>query len=126
MRVTFRNFWSRKHTVQYPEEQRQVASRYQGVPRLLRDEDGRNKCVACHLCSTACPAACIRIEAAEAPWGDGERHPARFEIDALRCIFCGYCVAACPEAAIAMSGRRVLVAAAREELVFDEERLLAT
>ena len=123
LRVTLRNFWSRKVTVRYPEEPPPV--RYWGLPRLLQDEQGRIKCVACHLCSSGCPAGCIRVEAAEASWEDGEKFPSRFEVDALRCIFCGYCVLACPVEAIAMGERVPLVAGGREEFIFDEKRLLA-
>lgn len=123
LRVTLRNFCSRKVTVRYPEEPPPV--RYWGLPRLLRDEQGRIKCVACYLCSSGCPARCIQVEAAEAPWEDREKFPVRFEIDALRCIFCGYCVLACPVEAIVMGKRVPLVAGGRKEFIFDEERLLA-
>ena len=79
---------------------------------------------ACHLCSTACPAACIEIEAVAV--ADGEnRFPQRFEIDALRCIFCGCCVEACPVAAIDMGPQRPLAAKNRRELLFNREKLLA-
>ena len=62
--------------VQYPEETREemavedggmLRQTYRGVHRLNKDEEGRVKCVACFMCSTACPARCIHIEAAE--WG---------------------------------------------------------
>lgn len=115
-----------KPTVEYPDEHLLSPPRYRGNPRLLRDEQGRVKCTACHLCATACPAACIHITAAAAPWEDRERYPERFEIDLGRCIFCGYCADACPEEALALSDRRVVVAQKRQDLIFDKERLLDT
>ena len=79
-------------TVQYPEEKRDLRlQNYRGVHRLNRDEQGRVACVACYMCSTACPAHCIHIEAAESPWPDREKYPAQFDIDELRCIYCGMC-----------------------------------
>ena len=54
------------------------------------------------MCSTACPAECITIEAGEDE-RTREKFPVRYDIDLLRCIFCGYCVDACPEDAIYMT-----------------------
>lgn len=122
LRVTFGGFWGRKMTIRYPEEEPRAAD--PGLPRLKRNEQGEVQCVACHLCSTACPAACIEIEAVAV--ADGEnRFPQRFEIDALRCIFCGCCVEACPVAAIDMGPQRPLAAKNRRELLFNREKLLA-
>ena len=57
------------NTQQYPEETRAPDPGYRGEHRLKRDELGREKCVACFLCSTACPSHCIEIVAEEAPSG---------------------------------------------------------
>ena len=77
---------------------------YRGVHRLNRDEQGRVKCVACYMCSTACPARCIDIVAAPSPWPDREKYPEAFVIDELRCIYCGMCEEACPVDAIYEEG----------------------
>ena len=121
--VTFRNFWRRKGTSRYPEDK----SKYSGtsLPQLVQDEQGRVRCVACHLCGSACPADCISIETGNAPWDDRQRFPQRFEIDALRCIFCGYCALACPIDALHMEERRPLAARQRRRLLFDREQLRA-
>lgn len=89
-------------TVNYPDEQREYPPRYRGQHRLLPREDGSPRCVACYMCSTACPAYCIHIVAAESPDPNIEKYPAAFEIDLLRCIYCGLCEEACPEDAIRM------------------------
>jgi NADH-quinone oxidoreductase subunit I len=120
-------------TLQYPEERREhfppeqggiEVRNFRGVHRLNRDEQGRVKCVACMMCPTICPARCIHIEAAEAPWDDREKYPKKFEIDELRCIFCGMCEEACPVDAIELTPEYDIVGLTRQEMVFDKEKLL--
>jgi NADH-quinone oxidoreductase subunit I len=120
-------------TIQYPEERREHfdveegginVSNFRAVHRLNRDEDGRVKCVACMMCPTICPANCIHIEAAESPWDDREKYPAKFEIDELRCIFCGMCEEACPVDAIELTPEYDVVGLTRQEMIFDKNKLL--
>ena len=119
--------------IQYPEERREdlpveqggmFQPTYRGVHRLNKDEEGRVKCVACFMCSTACPARCIHIEAAESPWSDREKYPAKFDIDELRCIYCGMCEEACPVDAIELTSLYDIVGLTRQEMIFDKSKLL--
>src|SRR4051812_6340955 len=80
-----------KVTQEFPEVEPKLPAHYRGVHRLNRDESGRVKCVACYMCSTACPAHCIDIISAPSPWPDREKYPETFAIDELRCIYCGMC-----------------------------------
>lgn len=127
LRTTLRHFFSRKITVQSPEERHEIPDPliYRGVHRLNRDEQGRVKCVACFLCATACPAHCIDIIAAESPWHDREKYPQHFTIDELRCIFCGMCEEACPVNAIELTSLYDLSGKSREEMIFDKQKLLS-
>ncbi|UCE58354.1 MAG: NADH-quinone oxidoreductase subunit I [Phycisphaerales bacterium] len=119
------SLFKRPMTVQYPEERRELrVENYRGVHRLNRDEQGRVACVACFMCATACPANCIHIEGAEAPWDDREKYPAKFDIDELRCIYCGMCEEACPVDAIELTPRYDLVGRTRAEMILDKEELL--
>ena len=129
MRTTLRHMFTKrlrdKRTVQYPEQKRKMrVENYRGVHRLNKDPDGRVACVACFMCSTACPAHCIHIEAGESPWPDREKYPIKFDIDELRCIYCGMCEEACPCDAIELTPNYELVARTRQEMVFDKEKLL--
>lgn len=104
LRHLVRNFFNLKKLpiISYPEIKRIYSERFRGRHFLTTREDGTTRCVACYMCSTACPAECITIEAGEDD-RTREKFPVRYEIDLLRCIFCGYCVDACPEDAIYMS-----------------------
>ncbi|MGL4554309.1 MAG: NuoI/complex I 23 kDa subunit family protein, partial [Gemmataceae bacterium] len=116
-------------TQQFPEVEPALPANYRGVHRLNRDEKDRVKCVACYMCSTACPAHCIDIVAAPAPadWQkDGrEKYPETFVIDELRCIYCGMCEQACPVDAIELTTLYDLTGMSREEMMFDKEKLLS-
>jgi NADH-quinone oxidoreductase subunit I len=114
-----------KVTQQFPEERPKLPANYRGVHRLNRDEEGRVKCVACYMCSTACPAHCIDIVAAPSPWPDREKYPETFVIDELRCIYCGMCEQACPVDAIELTTLADLTGLSREEMMFDKEKLLS-
>ena len=128
MRVTMRHMFMKKDTLQYPEEQREFGDRYRGVPALVKDQDGRTKCVACYMCQWVCPPLAISIEAGEIPLGDTQRsqiekEPDKFDINMLRCIYCGLCEEACPEEAIFMSKTYVVTGHSRELMIFDKEKL---
>lgn len=126
---TFRQMFQPKITLQYPEERPVIAEDYRGAPGLVRDEEGREKCVSCQLCEYICPPKAIVIVPGEAPedttydYSKIEKAPKEFYIDMLRCIYCGYCEEICPEQAIFMTGEYELNAATRQELVFGKERL---
>ena len=89
-------------TVRYPEVKNPYPDRFRGRHRLMKREDEQVRCVACMLCSTACPANCIEIKAAEHDDAVIEKYPEVFAIDLLKCIYCGFCVEACPCDAIRM------------------------
>ena len=120
--VTFRYLFTRPTTIQYPEQKRTPYPRYRARMVLTRDPDGEERCVACHLCSAACPVDCISMQAAERE--DGRRYAAWFRINFARCIFCGLCAEACPTLAIQMSPDYEICKRDPLSLVYEKEDLL--
>jgi NADH-quinone oxidoreductase subunit I len=128
-RVTLRHFFKKKVTMQYPEERWVVPDGYRGAPYLVRDQDGRTKCVSCQLCEFICPPKAIRITppgpAGSPEVGSVEKAPKEFEINMLRCIFCGFCQEVCPEEAIFLMNDYSLNGLSRQEMIYNQEKLLA-
>ncbi len=118
-------------TQQYPEVPTRTASNYRGAPVLVRNQEGKVKCVSCQLCEFICPPRAIAISPAAitpdvaSQYTNKEKYPRDFTIDMLRCIYCGYCEEVCPEQAIFLSQEYSLSAPTREDLIFDKEKLLA-
>ena len=94
MQLTGRHLFSKKITVQYPEEKTPQSHRFRGLHALRRYPNGEERCIACKLCEAVCPALAITIEAEERE--DGTRRTTRYDIDLFKCIYCGFCEEACP------------------------------
>ena len=124
---TFRQMFEPDITLQYPEQRPEIHDDYRGAPGLVKDDEGREKCVSCQLCEYICPPKAIVIRpgeiAGDASNANVEKAPREFFIDMLRCIYCGYCEEVCPEQAIFMTNVYELNGASRPELVHDKRRL---
>jgi NADH-quinone oxidoreductase subunit I len=94
MRLTGRYLFSRKITVQFPEEKTPQSPRFRGLHALRRYPNGEERCIACKLCEAVCPALAIKIESEQR--ADGTRRTTQYDIDLTKCIFCGFCEESCP------------------------------
>ncbi len=111
-------------TYEYPEKPKPVPANFRGLHRLIQRPGGRERCVACELCLTACPANCISMVAADPGDPNVEKYPLRYEIDTLRCIYCGFCEEACPCDAIELTPHYEFASSRREDFVQTKEKLL--
>jgi NADH-quinone oxidoreductase subunit I len=119
---TFLHLFSKPVTIQYPEEKPAIPPRWRGRIVLTRDSEGKERCVACYLCSTVCPVDCIALQATQDE--TGRRYPAFFRINFSRCIFCGFCEEACPTYAIQLTPDFEMSEYERQSLVYEKEHLL--
>ncbi|MCO5230335.1 MAG: NADH-quinone oxidoreductase subunit I [Chitinophagales bacterium] len=129
MGVTLNHFFGKKVTFIHGKDIRNYSSTYRGLHVLKRDDEGRERCVACGLCAVACPAEAITMVAAERQPGEEhlyreEKYAAIYEINMLRCIFCGLCEQACPKEAIYLTDRLVDVELTRKDFIYGKDKLV--
>ncbi len=127
LKITLRNMFKPPVTLEYPEQRPVIPRGYRGMPTLVKDPNGREKCVSCQLCEFVCPPKAIRITPGEIPADEETAHvekaPQEFELNMLRCIYCGLCEEVCPEEAIFLQDIYSLNAESRDELVFKKDKL---
>ena len=127
LKITFKNVVKPPVTMQYPEERPVIPANYRGVPTLVMDPNGREKCVSCQLCEFVCPPKAIRIIPGEIPENSENAHvekaPKEFDINMLRCIYCGLCQEVCPEEAIWLQNQYSMTGLSRDKMVNNKQRL---
>jgi NADH-quinone oxidoreductase subunit I len=123
LRVTAKNFFRRKVTLNYPEEKAPQSPRFRGLHALRRYPNGQERCIACKLCEAVCPALAITIESDVGP--DGTRRTTRYDIDLFKCIYCGFCEEACPVDAIVETRIHEYHMENRGENIMTKDKLLA-
>lgn len=121
--VTGRYLFKKKATIQYPEEETPTSPRFRGMLALRRYPNGEERCIACKLCESVCPALAITIEAE--PREDGSRRTTRYDIDVFKCINCGFCEEACPVDAIVTAPDLHFHLENRGENIMTKDKLLA-
>ncbi|HEX8787801.1 MAG TPA: NADH-quinone oxidoreductase subunit NuoI [Telluria sp.] len=121
--LTGKYAFSRKITVQYPEEKTPISPRFRGLHALRRYPNGEERCIACKLCEAVCPAMAITIESAQRE--DGTRRTTRYDIDLTKCIFCGFCEESCPVDSIVETQVLEYHGEKRGDLYYTKEMLLA-
>lgn len=132
--ITIKHFFKmlsgkREILMQYPEEKwdSHMPEHYRGAPTLVKDEHGRERCVACQLCEFICPPRAITITPGELPpeskFAKVEKYPEEFQIDMIRCIYCGLCEEVCPEQAIFLRKDYAITGLSRAEMVHDKKKL---
>lgn len=93
LRVTFRHFFGKALTEQYPERYPQLPPRSHGSFEL---EAG--KCTGCGTCALSCPNKVISVDTFRDE--NKKRHVTGFKMELMYCLFCGLCVESCPSNAL--------------------------
>src|SRR5262249_59421140 len=91
--TTLKHLFRKPITFDYPDQKVPMFPKWRGKQVLMRDENDLEKCVACGLCSVACPADAIYLEAAENDGAvlAGPRYASTYPVHKTRCIFFRSC-----------------------------------
>ena len=95
MQITWKEFWSKKFTVQYPDEQHPVPERFHG--KFVLEVD---KCISCGLCVNACPNKVITLNKKKV---GKKQYLTDYVMHIEYCLFCGLCVESCNKDALHFS-----------------------
>ena len=123
LKLTGKHLFSRKITIQFPEEKTPQSPRFRGIHALRRYPNGEERCIACKLCEAVCPALAITIEA-DAD-NKGVRRTTLYEIDLFKCVYCGFCEESCPVDAIVLTNMGDYHFEKRGENILTKAKLLA-
>ena len=106
LEITFKEFFTKKITEQYPENRKTTLvtfDRFRGELVMPHDENNEHACTACGICMMNCPNGTIKVvsKMVEAE-DDGKPRKAldKYYYDLGKCTFCNICVLTCPSKAI--------------------------
>lgn len=121
--LTIKHMFRPKSTLRFPDEKTPKSPRFRGLHALRRYPNGEERCIACKLCESVCPALAITIESEQRD--DGTRRTTRYDIDLSKCIFCGFCEESCPVDSIVETSIHEYHAESHTDLLMTKPMLLA-
>lgn len=99
MRVTFKNCFDRRVTLQYPQEKMSMVERYRGMVDLVPED-----CIVCYQCVKICPTAALYLSHNQVLVEQKKKNEInKFTFDVELCCFCGLCAEICPTDAMYMN-----------------------
>lgn len=91
--VTFKHWFSREFTEQYPEERPDLPPAAHHFFHFIQED-----CICCNMCVNACPNNVIQLTCEKNE--EGKRVCVGYEMKLSYCLMCGLCTEVCPTQAI--------------------------
>ena len=92
--ITLKNIFKPRVTLEYPDQSPVLPVGYRGAPTLVKDSQGREKCVSCQLCEFVCPSKAIRVFPGSIPedseYAYIEKAPQDFQINSSAAYSAGF------------------------------------
>ncbi|GEM_PF-1057698 len=97
MRVTLKNLFARRVTLNYPLEKQPMKKNFRGMVDLIV-----KNCVICYQCIKICPVAALDLKHKQETSADGKKvkEITKFTYNGELCCFCGLCEEICPTEAM--------------------------
>jgi NADH-quinone oxidoreductase subunit I len=92
------------------------------MPKLLKNEDGSDRCTACGACALACPEDLIKVGFVRDETTK-KKVLTTFDFDIGRCMFCALCEEACPPECLDFTQEFEFGLYTREGSVLNREQL---
>jgi NADH-quinone oxidoreductase subunit I len=108
--VTFKHFFQKEITMQYPEEMPKLQKRYRGCLQFEFE-----KCIVCGMCEKVCPNNVLHLDTIK-PEGSKKKRLMRYTIDVQYCMFCNICVENCPGKCLSFNHNFELAQYRREDI----------
>ena len=104
MGVTWKEFWTKKVTMEYPENRETlvISDRWRSELIMPHDENNEHACTACGICMMNCPNGTIKVISASIETEEGKKKKIldKHIWDYGSCTYCNLCVITCPSTAI--------------------------
>jgi len=100
MRVTLKNMFVPRITLNYPIKKQSMKKKHRGMVDLIPPD-----CVICYQCIKICPVAALDLAHKQEVAADGKKvkEITKFTFNGELCCFCGLCEEICPTDAIYLS-----------------------
>lgn len=109
--ITFKKFFSKKITVDYPDVMPVITPRSHGSFGFNPDA-----CISCGICVNECPNGCIKLDTFKNE--QGKKVLDEYSINLGYCLFCGLCINACPRSAVWFKTDFELACYSKQETIF--------
>ncbi len=119
--VTWKELWTKKVTMQYPENRETlvISDRWRAELIMPHDDNNEHACTACGICMMNCPNGTINVISKMVETEEGKQKKAldKHIWDYGMCTYCNLCVITCPSDAIIFSNDFEGAVYNREKLV---------
>lgn len=113
MKVTFKNMFAPRVTLQYPQEKQPMKENFRGMVDLTPEA-----CVICYQCIRICPTAALDLGHKQIVVEEKKKNEiTKFIFNAELCCFCGLCEEICPTDAIFLNKMYEVAAFCHEDLL---------
>ena len=113
MKVTLKNLFAKRVTLNYPSEKQPMKKNFRGMVDLIPEA-----CVICYQCIKICPTAALDLAHKTVTAEEKKKNEiTKFTFNAELCCFCGLCEEICPTDAIFLNKMYEVSAFSHDQMI---------